>query len=63
MHLMKMPLKYWGMIPSRSGPWGLRSGGHHDKKAGTKKDVGIKYILRRNSIWGGLKQPLKLFNL
>ena len=29
LHLRKMPLKYRGMIPSRSGPWWLPSGGHH----------------------------------
>ena len=57
MHLRKMPLEYWGMIPSRSGPWGhgaadtmVRGGGLVYKTAGTKKDVGIKYILHRNSI-------------
>jgi hypothetical protein len=28
-HLRKMPLKYWGMVPSQSGPLWLQSGGHH----------------------------------
>ena len=56
MHEWKMSLKYWGMIPSLSGPLGLRqSGGHHDqggvpmKMAGNKSNLGIQYILRRNS--------------
>ena len=48
-HLRKMPLKFWGIVPTPSGPWGLRSDGHHGqgvfiKIAGTKKS-------RRNLIW------------
>ena len=29
MHLRKMPLKYWGMVPSQSGPLWLQSFGHN----------------------------------
>ncbi len=29
MHLRKMPLKYWGVVPSQSGPLWLQSVGHH----------------------------------
>jgi hypothetical protein len=46
----KMPLKYWGMIPSRRGRLGLRQaadimvrGGVHKKMAGTK-------IIHRNLV-------------
>ena len=61
-HLRKMPLKFWGIVPTPSGPWGLRSDGHHGwggliKMAGRIKDVGIQYILRRNST-GGVKNNL-----
>ena len=56
-HLRKMPLKYWGIVPTPSGPWGLWRGGHHGqgvfiKIAGTKNYVGIQYSLRRNSKGG-----------
>ena len=59
MHLRKMPLKYWGMASSPSGPWGLRSSGHHGRggfltTAGTKHHIGIWYILQRNSTEGGV---------
>jgi hypothetical protein len=57
MHNWKMPLKYWGMLPYQSGPLRLpKSGGHHGqvvvpmKMAGTKSNLGIQYILRRNSV-------------
>ena len=61
-HLRKMPLKYWGMVPTPSGPWGLQSNGHHGwggliKMAGRIKHVGIQYILQRNST-GGVKNNL-----
>jgi hypothetical protein len=54
----KMPLKYWGMLPSRRGRLGLRQpadnlvrGGGNKKKAGTK-------IIRRN-----LEQSTEEFKL
>ena len=42
-----------------SQPWGLRSSGHHGRGgflilAGTKNQVGIWYILQRNSTEGGV---------
>jgi len=45
-YLRKMPLKFWGIVPTPSGPWGLRSDGHHGwggliKMAGRKKHIGI----------------------
>ncbi len=54
MHLRKMPLKYWGVVPSQSGPLWLQSVGHHGlgstcETAGTKFYLGIRYSLRRNS--------------
>jgi hypothetical protein len=67
MHEWKMPLKYWGMIPSLSGPLGLQqSGGHHgqggvpSKVVGTKFYLGIQYILRRNSVREPLSHHTKL---
>ena len=49
MHLWKMPLKYWAMVPSLNGPLGLQNGGHHGlggavKLAGTS----FKVFSRRN---------------
>ena len=43
-HLRKMPLKYWGMVPSLSGPLRHQNGGHHGmggaiKLAGTSFKV------------------------
>ena len=43
-HLRKMPLKFWGIVPTPSGPWGLRSDGHHGwggliNMAGRKNDM------------------------
>jgi hypothetical protein len=45
------------MLPYQSGPLRLpKSGGHHGqvvvpmKMAGTKSNLGIQYILRRNSV-------------
>ncbi len=62
MHEWKMPMKYWGMLPSPCGPFGLlQSGGYHGqggvptKMAGKKSYLGIHYILRRNSGKGALK--------
>jgi hypothetical protein len=59
MHLRKMPLKYWGMVPSQSGPLWLQiqSIGHHGlggtcETAGTKFYLGIRYSLHRNSKGG-----------
>jgi hypothetical protein len=61
-HLRKMPLKFWGIVPTPSGPWWLQSDGHHGqgvfiKIEGTKNYIGIQYILQRNSK-GGIKQKL-----
>ncbi len=50
MHLRKMPLKYWGMVPSWSGPLRYRTAdtmvkGVPSEMVGIKLYVGIKYIL------------------
>ena len=57
-HLRKMPLKYWGMVPSLSGPLRHQNGGHHgqwgyQRNGGKKLYVGNQYILHRNSMGGG----------
>ncbi len=48
MHLRKMPLMYWGMVPSQSGPLWLQSGGHHG--LGGYLWNGRNKILPRNSM-------------
>ena len=48
MHLRKMLLKYWGMVPSQSGPLWLQSIGHHG--LGGYLRNGRNEILPRNSI-------------
>ena len=62
MHEWKMPMKYWGMLPSPCGPLGLlQSGRYHGQggvpmiMAGNKSNLGIQYILRRNSAKKALK--------
>ena len=49
-HLREIPLKYWRMVPSQSGPLWLQSSRHHGRggtyeMAGTTVYLGIQYIL------------------
>ena len=37
MHLWKMPLKYWGMVPSLNGPLGLQQSGVYHGPGGESK--------------------------
>ncbi len=52
MHNWKMPLKYWGMLPSQSWPRTSWSGGRYLRIGGKKIYLGIQYILHRNSTEG-----------